>query len=89
MELFCSLCYLKFGEKVWYDLHLSIVHKIEGRLDSPKKENIFQNEEKGKKDFTPSEDRGSEKCNMKKHAYSMKESKNLFKCEICDYCTGC
>ena len=41
---FCFQFCLKFDKEVWYDLHLSLVNKIEGILDSRRKENVFQND---------------------------------------------
>ena len=36
-ELFCKQCCMKFDQKIWYDLHLSLVHRDGGKPE------LFQN----------------------------------------------
>ena len=35
--LFCDKCSLQFDKKIVYDIHLSFVHKISGKLESEEK----------------------------------------------------
>ena len=36
--LFCQKCSLQFDKKIVYDIHLSFVHKISGKVESEDKQ---------------------------------------------------
>ncbi len=45
-DLFCIQCCLKFDKKVWYDLHLSLVHGHENKTEVLEKKVKREQEDK-------------------------------------------
>ena len=82
-DLFCSQCFLQFGEKFMYDQHLSNVHQPkDGRKSDDSK--VFN--EKAEKSFKCKKSGAKFPCKSKRGTKQFKlvnYRKKAFNCEIC------
>ena len=88
IDFFCSKCSLQFDNKIIYDMHLSIVHKLS--VDLKEELLIYENKPSlGKEKLIfqcySCDSKFATEISWNQHIFSHQEVTKLFKCKLFDY----
>ena len=89
MDSYCTKCSLQFGKMTVYDMHMSIVHKENVKIQQEPTCDILEKEIEEPEEVIfqcgNCDKPFSGKKNLKKHVSTVHNKKKAFKCDICDY----
>ena len=89
MDSYCAKCLLQFDNMTIYNMHLSIVHKLNVEIKQEPSFDILEKEieesEKVSLQCEHCDKAFSTRSNLNKHVSSIHEEKKPFKCDVCDY----
>ena len=88
MDSYCAKCLLQFDNMTIYNMHLSIVHKLNVEIKQEPSFDILEKEieesEKVSLQCENCDKAFSTRSNLNKHVSSIHVGKKPFKCDICD-----